>query len=343
LSLAITLNQFGLALIATLRNQQELAETFHLEVLKEPHFQNGLRAVISAYSLVGIYAARGEPEAGHRIVGALKVHALMMGRPYLLIQVSALEAYLALTCGDLAAALRWELGASRSEMYRPEDRIPLIRVRILMAEASMSSLHKAAQILGDLAHVQEREQRWSLWIEVLTLEALVWAKLEQMDRALLALGKAVQRAIPNGLVGPFVEQGQAMEELLNELGKQPDYAHLVQLLLAAFPKQRPRVATIAPVTLPVAPTVTPEDTEPLVEPLTAREIDILRLLADRLSNKEIAHELIVSVHTVRNHTANIFGKLQVANRLEAVERARSLGLLPGESRRSTMEPNTRWH
>lgn len=337
LDLAITLCHFGLALIATLRNQQEQAETFHLDVLKEPHFQNGLRAVISAYSLVGIYAARGEPEAGRNMVEALKAHALMMGRPYLLIQVGALEAYLALVCGEVATALRWELGASRSEMYRPEDRVPLIRVRILMAEGSTSSLQKAAQLLEELVQKQEREYRWSLWIEVLTLEALTLAKLNQVDRSLLSLSKAVQRAVPNGLVGPFVEQGQAMEGLLRELGKQAEYTQLVQLLLTAFPNQRPQPPPIEAVTL-----ITSISTEELPEPLTAREIDILRLLAGRLSNKEIAHELVVSVHTVRNHTANIFGKLQVANRLEAVKRAQSLGLLPSDNRRSAMEQKSEW-
>jgi LuxR family maltose regulon positive regulatory protein len=328
LYLATTLSQFGLALIATLRNQQELAEVFHLEVLKEPHYQNGLRAVFSAYSLIGLYAARGEPEAGRSMVEALKAHAMMIGRPYLLIQVTALEAYLALACGELGAALRWELGASRSEMYRHEDRVPLIRVRILIAEGSTNSLQKAAQILEKLVLAHEREYRWSLWVEALIMEALVWTKMDELDRALLSLGKVVQRAVPNGLVGPFVEHGQAMQQLLGELGKHAEYAQIAQLLLTAFPSEKSQATTLAP--------FTHVNAELLQEPLTTREIDILKLLAGRLSNKEIAQELIVSVHTVRNHTVNIFGKLQVANRVEAVERARSLGILPNEKQRSTL-------
>jgi LuxR family maltose regulon positive regulatory protein len=125
----------------------------------------------------------------------------------------------------------------------------------------------------------------------------------------------VQRAVPNGIVGPFVEEGQPMETLLNELKQQPEHADLVQLLLAAFPPTYPLTA----------PAVLLQE---LPEPLTERERSILELLANRLSNKEIAQQLILSPHTVRNHMANIFGKLQVENRLQAVERARSLGLLP---------------
>jgi LuxR family maltose regulon positive regulatory protein len=324
LHLAMTLAHFGLALVACERNQQEQAEAYQLEVIKEPHYQNGLRAVFCTYTLIGMYAARGQPEAGYSLIEQLKAHALLVGRPYLLNQVEALEAYLALHCGDLAAALRWALAASRSEMYSPEDRIPLIRVQILMAEGSPDSLRKASQLLEELTHQHEREHRWSLWIETLILEALTWAKSERLDLALIALGKAVLRAVPNGVVGHFIMHGQPLARLLLELGKQPEYTQLVQLLLAAFPSDQGGAIEQEDAVLRLSSVVSSE----LVEPLTEREQEVLKLLVGRLSNKEIAHHLIVSPHTVRNHTANIFSKLQVANRFQAVARARSLGILP---------------
>ncbi len=317
---AMILGNFGLALIAGERNQQERAEGFHLEVVHEPHYQNGLRAVISCYNLITLYAARGQPAAGRREVDLLKAHARLMGRPYLHNQVEALEAYLALLCGDLATALLWALAASRSEMYSLEDRIPVIRARILIAEGSSENVNKATGILQALTHQHEYEHRWSLWIEALVLEALAWARLARTDRALTSLGKAVQRAVPRGVVGHFVVQGEPIKRLLHELGKQSEFAHPVQMLLAAFPADQG--------TMVQGPRIAPS--RELPEPLTEREQDVLKLLVDRLSNKEIAHRLIVSPHTVRNHTANIFGKLQVANRIEAVERARALGILPPE-------------
>jgi LuxR family maltose regulon positive regulatory protein len=141
------------------------------------------------------------------------------------------------------------------------------------------------------------------------------------------LGKAVLRAVPNGIVGHFVAQGKTLERLLAALGEQAEFTQLVQVLLAAFPvDQAAPVVAVEQATEDQPPRSAPANE--LLELLTEREQDVLRLLVGRLSNKEIAHRLIVSPHTVRNHTANIFGKLQVANRVQAVARARTLGLLP---------------
>jgi LuxR family maltose regulon positive regulatory protein len=331
LHVAVTLCHFGLAVTASRYNQGELAEDYHLKVVKEPHFQNGLRAVLSAYSLIGMYSSRGQLDLARNVVQRLKSHATMMGRPYLLSQVAALEAYLALRSGELAVALRWALTGSRGPMYSSSDRIPLIHAQVLMAEGSSNSLYEATQILHDLSYHHETQRAWIFWLETIVPLALAWVKLGSMEAALLALGRAVRLAAPNGLVDPFVEQGKPMEDLLRELEKQAEYTQLVQLLLAAFPadKVAPPTTVPTPISIPVSVSI-----EALPEPLTEREIDVLVLLAGRLSNKEIAQKLIVSVHTVRNHTANIFGKLQVDNRLQAVARARSIGLLPQESQQS---------
>jgi LuxR family maltose regulon positive regulatory protein len=346
LLLIATISQHGLGAIAEARNQQELAEDYHLEVVKNPHVTNGRDAVMDLYYLIGIYARRGQPEAGRSLVEQLKAFALMIGLPFLLNQVAALEAYVDLRCGNVAAAMRWALagalGAPRGEMYNGADRVPLIRAQVLMAEGSPASLLEASQLLEELSRRHESEHAWHRAVEVYILQALTWAKLKQREPALGALGRAVQKAVPNGLVGPFIGQGEAMERLLHELGKRADYALPVQLLLAAFPVEpmapdQDRFASAHEV-LPgqaggasAAPLATSSPrgvlSTSLPEPLTEREIDILQLLAERLSNKEIAHRLIISTHTVRNHTANIFGKLQVENRMEAVKRAHALGLL----------------
>ena len=333
LYVAMTLAYFGLGLVSSERNQQEQAETYQLAVIQEPHYQNGLRAVFSAYHLMTMYAASGQPEKGQSVVEQLKADALRVGRSYLINQVDALQAYLALLCGDLTTAWRWALAASRNEISRAEDRAPLIRVQILMAKGSSASLDEASQILHELSERHESESRWSLWIETLILESLTWAALNRIDLAIVLLGKVVLRAVPNGIFGPFVVRGKAMEQLLRELGQQSQYSQYVQLLLTAFPVEQESAA-------PAGAeqgyrersngerNIRSAASSRLPEPLTEREQEVLALLVGRLSNKEIAQLLVVSPNTVRNHTANIFGKLQVENRMQAVARARSLGILP---------------
>lgn len=322
LPLIATISHHGLGAIADARNQLDAAEAHHLEALKNPSLNNGREAVMELYSLLGIYARDGRFETGRAELERLKTHAALMGRPYLLNQTAGLEAYFAMLCGDMAAALRWALTGSRGEMYNGADRIPLIRAQIWLAEGSSASLQAALKILLELGHRHEREHSWHRLVEVHILQALAWAKLGKNESALAALAKAVQRAVPNGMVGPFIAQGQMMQSLLQQLGQQPAHTDHVRLLLAAYPD-----ASLA--TPPIAPTLESPD------PLTDRELDILNLLGDRLSNKEIAKKLTLSTHTVRNHVANIFDKLQVVNRIQAVQRARELGLLPPVPRRIT--------
>lgn len=316
--LIAALSHFRLASIARLRNQQELAEQYYLEVVKEPHHHNGRLAVPSIHRLIEFYASQGRPEASRPFVEQFKVHALMVGRTYLLDQVAALEAYAALRCGDLAAALRWALTGPRSKINYPADRVPLIRAEIFLAEGSPASLNEASQLLEELLGRHEAERSWPMWLDTTALLVVAWDRLGERELALAVLGRAVQRAVPNGIVGPFVEEGQPMLRLLHELRKRPEYADLIGLLLAAFPPDPTAPAPVVP-------------SQNMPEPLTDRELEILRLLADRLSNKEIAQRLIVSIHTVRNHAANIYGKLGVTDRREAVAKAHSLGLLSTNS------------
>jgi LuxR family maltose regulon positive regulatory protein len=320
LPLATLLCNFGLGLIADNRNQPELAEQFHLKVVREPHYQDGLRAVLSTYSLIGLYAARGQPEAGTELVSQLKAQAVMIGRPYLLSQVAALEAYLALVQGDLPTALAWAVTGVQGEMYSASDRVPLIRALILIAEASPAGLHEAEHILSDLRRRHEAEHDLLFAIEVMILQVVVWDRLDESASALAALERLVQLAVPNGVIGPLIAQGPRVQRLLTKLKDRPGAAPLVARLLAAFPEPQGAAShTVAPRIVSI---------EKLVDPLTEREFDLLKLLAERLSNKEIAQRLVISTHTVRNHASNIFGKLQVDNRFEAVERAREIGLLP---------------
>ena len=147
------------------------------------------------------------------------------------------------------------------------------------------------------------------------------------EGALLALTKCLTLAEPEGYVRVFLDEGVPMAELLR-LGKRRGtwsegrlgaYAEkLLALLEQEMKSQRPPAEQ--PLSVPAGPS-------PLVEPLSERELEVLRLVADGLSNGEIAAPLFLAVGTVKAHVHNIYGKLGVQSRTQAIARARELSLL----------------
>jgi LuxR family maltose regulon positive regulatory protein len=156
-------------------------------------------------------------------------------------------------------------------------------------------------------------------IRYLVFIALAQHALGNMQAALDSLSKALTLAEPHGYVRLFVDEGQPMAELLRSAVLHtisPDYA---SKLLAAFSKD--------------VPGAVPVDNEPtvpmqkLAEPLSDREIEVLRLMAEGYKYKEIAERMFVSINTVRHHTRNAYGKLEVNNRTQAIGKAKELRLL----------------
>jgi LuxR family maltose regulon positive regulatory protein len=134
------------------------------------------------------------------------------------------------------------------------------------------------------------------------------------------LERALTLAEPEGYVRIFVDEGRPMAQLLSEAaahGIMPDYT---ARLLAVFEaeEQKSEDESHLPHALPA---------QSLIEPLSQRELEVLRLIAQGLSNREISERLFLAVITVKGHNRNIFRKLQVRRRTEAIARARELGLL----------------
>ncbi len=308
------ISRHGLGALADVRNRIEEAKQHHLEVIKHPFLTSGRDAVIAMYSLIGIYARCGEQEKSRALVERMKEDSRVMGKSYFLEQAAALEAYANLTCGQMKPALLWALSTMHSKMETTSDRIPLIRVRILLADRSEACLLEAGQILQGLLEFYANNHVWYRKVEVLVLQALVQDGLNESDLALALLAQAVELAVPKGGVGLFMGYGETIGRMLRRLETLPGLSRNSALLMAAFATDDLAQKKDMPA-------------QDLPEPLTERELDVLMLLAERLSNKEIAHKLFVSPHTVRNHLANIFGKLQVQNRNQAVVRARDLGFL----------------
>ncbi len=148
-------------------------------------------------------------------------------------------------------------------------------------------------------------------IEILALQALIFQGKKDTDQALAVLGKAISLAQPEGYARIFLDEGTAMVKLLY-LAKshRADSGYLSELLSAATVVSRPE----------------PLPAQDLIEPLTEREIEVLKLIESGCSNQDIAGRLVISIPTVKRHISNIYAKLGAKSRTQAVSLAKELKL-----------------
>ncbi|MEM7114687.1 MAG: LuxR C-terminal-related transcriptional regulator [Chloroflexota bacterium] len=193
------------------------------------------------------------------------------------------------------------------------------KIKILIAHDQEDSWHEANEWLEALWPAFEKSQNIPGQIEILALTALLHQRRGQLDKAFSTLERALKLAQPSNFIRTFVDLGRPLASLLYQLleqGIEPEY---VGQLLAAFPQtqQNNRPAQSAQ-----------EAAQPqLIEPLTRRETEVLLLLAEELPNKQIAQKLSISPLTVKRHTINIYQKLSVSSRHDAVQAARALGIV----------------
>jgi len=188
--------------------------------------------------------------------------------------------------------------------------------RILIAQ---SQLGEAIGLLQQLLEPAETRGRTTRVIEILMLQALAFQSGCDTVQAISALKRALALAEPDGFVRTFADEGPPMARLLYEAlsrGIAPDY---VRRLLAAFSVIEPEQTDVSQILA---------SNSELIEPLSNRELEVLRLFAEGLTNREIASRLFLALNTVKAHAGNIYGKLDVHNRTQAVTRAQVLGLLP---------------
>jgi LuxR family maltose regulon positive regulatory protein len=234
--------------------------------------------------------------------------------------------------GKIAEALDWVLARDLSvddelSYLREFEHITLARVLIARYKNDPvdGSIHEAMGLLERLLQAAEEGKRMGSVIEILALLALAHAAQGDIPLALVSLERAVTLAAPEGYVRLFVDEGVPMAQLLSEAaarGMMPDY---IGKLLAAFQAEA-QTSKDKP-NLPLALPEGHRDGEPLIEPLSQRELKVLQLIAQGLSNREISERLFLALSTVKGHNQKIFDKLLVQSRTEAVARARELGLL----------------
>lgn len=233
--------------------------------------------------------------------------------------VAAIKARLWVAQGRLSEALNW----AREQGLSVEDNLSYLRefehitlARILLAQVKSGrtdrAIPEAIGLLERLLKAAEAGGRTGHAIEILVLLALARQMWGDIPGALAPLERALMLAEPEGYIRVFVDEGAPMASLLEKAAKHTSVPHYAGQLLTALGKPEDR---------------TPPVKQTMLDPLSERELDVLRLLGTDLTGPEIARELMVSLNTVRTHIKSIYTKLGVNNRLAALHRAEDLGLL----------------
>jgi LuxR family maltose regulon positive regulatory protein len=273
----------------------------------------------SYHCLLRVLFSRGDMGSAEELIQkmeniAREVHI----PPWVSNRMTAWQARIWLEQNKLDAASNWVA----EQKLNPEDKLTfqrereyIVLARILTAEGRLDEANK---LLWRLFEATEMSGHISRGIEILALQALALQAKGDKEQAIIKLEKALALAEPGGFIRIFVDEGPPMARLLFEAlscGIAPDY---VSRILGVFPSDEPEQ---------IDSTKCKTDQSELVEPLSERELEVLQLIAEGLTNREIASRLYLSLNTVKAHTRNIYGKLNVHSRTQAITRSQSLGIL----------------
>jgi len=306
------------------RNDLQAAAEQAVEAVERSKPWANDRSIFSYVMLARILNAQGDIDGAHQALDdAAKIEQQLQYTRFRtnMPPVAAYRARLWLGHDDVAAAARW----AREERLSPHDEVSfqhevehLTLARVLIAQ---NQADDALGLLKRLRQAAEAGGRFLRVLETRVLEALALHAQRKTDAALEVLEEALRQAEPEGLIRVFVEEGLPMARLLYLATTQeivPDFAHT---LLEVFTettemrnvgaRKRERAAI-------------PSD---LIEPLTDRELEVLALIAEELSNQEISDRLFISINTVKTHVRNVYGKLGASRRSQAVGQAQALGIL----------------
>jgi len=324
-------------------NELEAALHYTLEGIELARLWRWPQAISGYMILARIRQAQGNMEYANEAIGTARQLAVEYDTTDIDdVGVAMYRAQLWVEQGNLDAAQDWARGRGLDEgidpieLDRKDDFVSyhlrkyeyLILARLLLAR---NQPDKVLSLLEPLLSRMEQQGRTRLVIETLMLKALALQSQGKLAPALAALERALSLAEPGGYIRLFADEGQPMKLLISDFRLQiekqarsargeslrPLLAH-ADKLFAAFSES----VTPAPI-----PSDISDQQSTMVEPLSERELQVLRLLAAGLSNPEIAQQLYVAVSTIRSHAKSIYGKLNVHGRWEAVQRAKELGLL----------------
>jgi LuxR family maltose regulon positive regulatory protein len=286
----------------------------------------------SSMTLALTYQAQGRPDKAEEALVALRRFALDIRIMERLVELDSFNARLAVVRGDLQPAIRW-VETTPTDMPSGYTfvllELPVIsRARVLIAKGTEASLQEAVRLLQELLTFTGPMHSTYRQIELLAHLALAHQAQGKINDALFKLERAVKLAQPGGFIRTFVDLGPEMAKLLYHLAERGITPEYLGQVLAAF--DEPTMVEGQKTKDTFVSLREPASAALIVVPLTSRELEILKLLEQDLSNKEISQVLVISPLTVKRHASNIYAKLGVSGRMKAVAKARTLSLLPSD-------------
>ena len=322
-----TLGRFFLGMVDYHKNELSEAEAMLAPVAVLRGAPNLQYLTESVFVLASVQQALGQADKANETANALCQYLLNLGNTDRLERAEAYLADLALRQGRTAEAVAWarrfdaDALGPQSGFFAPV----LTLAKVLIAEGSEQSLERAASILARIEAFYEQIHSTRFLIEALALRALLYDAQGDEPAAREALGRAVSLARPSDFIRLFVDLGPALAKLLRSLEVDEEGQRYLERILSAFPTDRESQPGASAEQRAV------RRPQPLASALTNRELDILDLLSERLSRQEIADRLCISTATVKRHAENLYSKLGVAGRRQAVTKATELGILGAPS------------
>jgi LuxR family maltose regulon positive regulatory protein len=318
--------RYHLGRVCYQQNDLVAAERNFTIAVQQPYLNYGDCFANSACGLALVHQVQGRPDKAQAVIESALAFLVETGNTSLMPLIQSFQAEIALRQGRVAQAGLW---AAQLDPIPPLTPIHgffsphLTLVKIWLAQDTPASRRQAADLLDTSREFLETTRNTRFLIEVLALQALLQDGQGERGAALELLEQAVALAEPGGFIRLFVDLGPPLERLLDRLrwqGVAPDY--IGQILAASGTKDK------GPKTKGQHPSSILRPSSDLAEPLTPRELEVLALLGRHLTNQEIAEALVVSPSTVKTHTLNIYRKLEVHGRKQAVARAIELDILP---------------
>ncbi len=266
--------------------------------------ENTDRSVASDVLLARLKLAQGDVAGAAALLAEADRSARQQNFVYRMPEVAAAQVLTLLRQGHLAAA------AHLAQTHE----LPLSQARVHLAQGDTSA---ALAVLSPWRRQVEARGWQDERLKVMVLQAVALQAHGEQDKAVQLLGDALAIASPGGFIRLFVDEGLPMAQLLSAAeasGMLPDSIGKVLAVFKAEEHKREDTSSRPPA-------------QPLLEPLSPRELEVLHLMAQGLSNQEMSERLFLALDTVKGHNRKIFGKLAVQRRTEAVARARALGLL----------------
>jgi len=310
------------------RNDLASAERSLASVVEGSYAVDRNTFVHGAFALAATYAAQRRFDDAMQVAESAVARSLESHNELLTKIAQAFQAELMLRQGRIGEAYLW------AETFDPEPLLPALRfyvpqitlVKVLLAQVSDTARQRACEILDRLEQYFAHTHNTMFLVQVLALRALLHEEQGERPAALEKLECAVVAGSRGELVRVFLDLGPELMELAGRLELREDALQYAGRLQVAFHDDAlglEAAATQAP-----GLQTPPSGSQPLVDPLSDRELDVLSLLAERLSNKEIAARLHITPATVKRHTIGIYQKLNVHGRRDAASKARALGLIP---------------